>query len=878
MLNQSTIITAMWTPWLFLALLHAFSFVHAVQIQDAFKKDSLSLTYSEINRISLIDDNHILAAAPSTNQLIKIAVDDRLYGFAIDILDSHTDYKVVGDKLVTFSSKSPLVHVYDTLYGIYIDKIVLLDSPVDFAAFYNDGLLILGQSGSFYAWSGSEVKTIGKFPSSTSSFTSCWVDGLVYVAINERILCLNDQAENIVANLAASAQVTQFVDGLAVSKKEMLRVADNKRTSLSGFSNPLAVGSSRVVDSSSAGVTLNYIDENDKISNLETLSSVSGAKLFLLPHLSSVFVAAVHDLLVEVFDLKGNRVEVPFKGEFIDAVVAGDGSRVSVATKTADDVTIASASFLGSSSKEFHIPLSQPVPTNDKSILLNKPEDPSLIDKAHHLAEEVYFSSIAVRWLTRTRVHLSQFGRFVASFLLQTKTPSDNTVKEDKYGFEKFLAYYDDFKEILVLKDTSSTSTLFEVAVAKDGDLVDLVSVDSELYVVFVHKVAVVNVRDGTIISETKNKAPTEKALKLSVETSTDQDISEPYVIALKSGNSLTPLKANVAVSAGQFLVENDHNKLHAFKVHGFGLLPTWSFSRPDETILAVSKNNEFLSQAPGISKADRSVIYKYLNPNLIAVVTQGSTDGQLSVYLLDGITGQVLHVQKHHDEIVELQSVNIVQNDNWVVYTYFTRSPKVEQRIVSIDLFGDKSIAEGSEKSAFGQFNTTISTVSSKAYIFPEKIQAIESTNTKFGITIKSVIVATESGALMEIPHYVISARRIDERRMEPKDLEEFKVMPYEPVVPRNTHHVLNHKQKLQVHGAKILVKPTELESTAVVCVVTEANQFCSVSHPSSSYDILSENFDKITLLITLAVLLVVYVATKPLVENKKVSTKWVD
>ena len=61
-----------------------------------------------------------------------------------------------------------------------------------------------------------------------------------------------------------------------------------------------------------------------------------------------------------------------------------------------------------------------------------------------------------------------------------------------------------------------------------------------------------------------------------------------------------------------------------------------------------------------------KGVLYKYLNPNLIGVVTTGE-DGQripfVNVYLIDTVTGSIVQSFSHKKS---KGPVNIVHSENW--------------------------------------------------------------------------------------------------------------------------------------------------------------------------------------------------------------------
>ncbi|KAI3404426.2 hypothetical protein KGF56_002823 [Candida oxycetoniae] len=134
--------------------------------------------------------------------------------------------------------------------------------------------------------------------------------------------------------------------------------------------------------------------------------------------------------------------------------------------------------------------------------------------------------------------------------------------------------------------------------------------------------------------------------------------------------------------------------------------IKTWTFD-VNEKIVAVSNTTE---------------------NNMISFLTY---EDQLKLYVIDGISGELLHTHTHGEDI-DPDSINLLQDDR-IVYTYFTKP--AEQRIVIINI--------EEEKQSF----------SSSSFIYPERILLIQSTQTNWGITLKSVIAFTESGALVQIP-----------------------------------------------------------------------------------------------------------------------------
>lgn len=519
-----------------------------------------------------------------------------------------------------------------------------------------------------------------------------------------------------------------------------------------------------------------------------------------------------------------------------------------------------------------------------KSILVNKPVSLSTIDKVHHLVEETHSKTELVRWLLRVKTHLSQLGKFVTSFVVQSPsiTAAENEIAEDKFGFQKILVTFDFQTHVLIARDSSDGSILWSTQIPKNGAFIDILDYDSEAVVVLSHQVVSVSLRSGDILQSESFDEAIDAAFKVLGE-STEEEQEEgkiAQVVVLKTGELLRVWGTTRAITPSQFYLLEHEGKLQSYKLAETHLVPTWSFAPSGEHIISVNRLSGDLTSAIGITRSDRSVLYKYLNPNLVTVVTQ--TNFGLKIVLLDGISGAVVHVQEHNNEVIDFSSLTLLQTDNWLVYAYHVTYPTIEQRIVVLDLFADKETAVGGRKSiAEGSYNSSITSFATKSFLFPEKILQLESTTTKFGITTRSIIALTESGSLVEIPKFVLNSRRIDDRKMTQEDAEDdFRLTPYEPIVMFNAQGVLNHKQKLQISQSPqhILVSPTGLESSAVVCFVNEFNEFCTTVQPSLSYDILSGSFDKTKLLITLATLLIALLVSKPFVESKKLNARWID
>ena len=133
----------------------------------------------------------------------------------------------------------------------------------------------------------------------------------------------------------------------------------------------------------------------------------------------------------------------------------------------------------------------------------------------------------------------------------------------------------------------------------------------------------------------------------------------------------------------------------HQIKVNSDNTLekvPVWSFSSPGAKILhLLPKPTEEVVHSQGRVMADRSVLFKYINPNLAFVLTEGqdsSGKGFINIFLLDLVTGRTIFSANHK----RVQGpYHAVHSENWVVYTYFNEKLR-RGELGSLELFEGKT------------------------------------------------------------------------------------------------------------------------------------------------------------------------------------------
>ncbi|XP_044011257.1 ER membrane protein complex subunit 1 isoform X2 [Aphidius gifuensis] len=279
-----------------------------------------------------------------------------------------------------------------------------------------------------------------------------------------------------------------------------------------------------------------------------------------------------------------------------------------------------------------------------------------------------------------------------------------------------------------------------------------------------------------------------------------------------------------------------------------------------------VSKNPIEHVHSQGRVLGDRSVLYKYVNPNLVAIVTEGvgsSLKNTLNLYLLDVVSGTMIFSLVHKRV---KGPVNLVHSENWIVYSYFNdKSRRTE--IAALELYEGKV---QSNTTVFSSLTTTrLPMVERQAFIFPATIETMRETITEKGISSKHILVALANGGILELPWMLV-----DPRRPTNPELREEGVIPYMPEIPIQMDAIINYNQSIfRISG--IYTSPSGLESTSLVFAYG-LDLFYTRAAPSKTFDVLKEDFDYYLIVIVLAALLISSYVTKKLASQKALKQAW--
>ncbi|XP_066361981.1 uncharacterized protein [Miscanthus floridulus] len=322
-----------------------------------------------------------------------------------------------------------------------------------------------------------------------------------------------------------------------------------------------------------------------------------------------------------------------------------------------------------------------------------------------------------------------------------------------------------------------------------------------------------------------------------------------------------------------------------------FSMKELWSIIFPsDSERIAISetrKMNEVVhTQAKIIG--DHDVMYKYLSKNLVFVATLspkaagdiGSAlpeEASLVAYLIDAVTGRILHRVTHHGA---QGPVHAVLSENWVVYHYFNlRAHRFEMAVIEIY---DESRADNKDvmKLILGKHNLSAPitsyarpevAVKSQSFFFTHSVNAMAVTQTAKGITSKQLLIGTIGDQVLALDKRYLDPRRSVNPTQQEKEEGIIPLTDSLPIIPQS---FVTHSHQVEALRGIVSI-PAKLESTTLVFTYG-VDLFYTQLAPSRTYDSLTDEFSYALLLITIAVLVGAIIVTWIWSEKKELRDKW--
>jgi len=329
------------------------------------------------------------------------------------------------------------------------------------------------------------------------------------------------------------------------------------------------------------------------------------------------------------------------------------------------------------------------------------------------------------------------------------------------------------------------------------------------------------------------------------------------------------------------------------FTIHGDNAIASavWSFKpAAGERIVSVTSRPVHDPVASiGRALADRTVLYKYLNPNIILVSSVDDAENTASFYLLDSVSGAILY-STTHTAVDATQPIAAALSENWFVYSFFA-SPSASaaaqgHRLVVTELFESALANDRGPLGSSANFSSldpsdtpeglALPHVITQAFIVPEPISHLAVTQTRQGISTRQILASLpRSNSIIGLPRNLVDARRParKDNKATAADMEEG-LVPYAPVLEFDPRAVASHER--EVRGVRgIAAAPALLESTSLV-VVWGLDVWGSRVTPSAAFDVLGAGFNKVALLATVVGLAIGVGAVAPFVRRKQIDLRW--
>ncbi|XP_053696909.1 ER membrane protein complex subunit 1 [Sabethes cyaneus] len=313
------------------------------------------------------------------------------------------------------------------------------------------------------------------------------------------------------------------------------------------------------------------------------------------------------------------------------------------------------------------------------------------------------------------------------------------------------------------------------------------------------------------------------------------------------------------------YLIEFHNNKLST--------TPIWTVNlgglNNGQKIVAIEGKNPIEHvHSQGRVLADRSVLYKYNNPNLVAVATHGPDNIHkyiMNIHLLDVVSGSIVFSMSHKRVRPPL---HMVHSENWLVYAYY--NDKVRRtEVSSLELYEGKTQANSTVWSSLDA--PPLPLVERQTYILPVAVASMKETITEKGITSKHILIGLSTGAIAEMSWALLDPRR---PITSPEKAREEGIIPYMPELPMPHEIIINYNQSIS-NLKGIYTAPSGLESSCLV-FAHGLDIFVTRVAPSKTFDLLKEDFDYFLITVVLVILTSTSYIVKLFASKKAIKQAW--
>ncbi|KZO97517.1 DUF1620-domain-containing protein [Calocera viscosa TUFC12733] len=330
------------------------------------------------------------------------------------------------------------------------------------------------------------------------------------------------------------------------------------------------------------------------------------------------------------------------------------------------------------------------------------------------------------------------------------------------------------------------------------------------------------------------------------------------------------------------FAILPQHESFAALQTYATHLTPS-----PKSELLQLIRPHRGPVASLGRVLGNKQTLYKYLNPHLVVALTEylSPSDGQdwCGIHVVDEVSGAVVYEASVRKPVGRECGLSAVLADNWLVWHFWNDGDSGAAvaggmrtkgwRVVVVELYEGEpdEVTRSAELSSMAVNSTRVHAIS-QTYGFSSAWNAVTTTSTKYGITLKDIVVANDRSQIQAYPHALLDPRRpVGKPTSEEK---EEMLVPFDSVLSDDPRRTVS--QNIQVMGTtQLFTTPTELESTSLL-LASGVDLFLARLSPSSTFDILSDSFNKTQLILTIIGLIVGIAIVRPIVESKKVKQRW--
>lgn len=583
---------------------------------------------------------------------------------------------------------------------------------------------------------------------------------------------------------------------------------------------------------------------------------------------ADVFAAVDSDGLVSLLDATSGQLLHKFELGYSGLPLAVSGNKEGLLVQHRNGVL----QLVDVANKDVKAERDESLATIEAALLIDLPDtNEGSLDLNELWYEE--HSNIALAYISRVRRHLvdltyfwSAFKRGVAS-VVALETPEQQLSRANSFGLRKY------FVSVSSTGRVSAIDTFYNHAIWSLDDLriADAIvkSVDTTIFIASKQgTVTVIDALDGAIIKTLQVGEKIEDIIETTQEDSTT-------LYAWTESDKLVRLAGE---DAGAFYTtKSTESSILGFSYFEGALTQTWEFTAPAGGVIAATAHRDSRDTTINIGNAlgDRSVLYKYLHKNILAVASTNKEDLSLSVHVIDTVTGRILHTKTHEDQVDVSKGVKLVYGEHWLVYTFWSDLPTLGEKVVVWDLYESEIPNQHTIVDEYSSFDSySAPHVKSQSFFAPFHFSALSLTRSRFGVTVRDVVASTVSNQIVSIPKRVLEPRRPIDRAATNNELSEG-LFTYDSKLSIDpSSQVLSHDLSvLGTHG--ILTTAARLESTSVV-VAYGFDVFSTQVTPSRQFDVLNSSFAKEKLIYTVGIMTSVVIYLKPLVARRMANSKW--